>query len=396
MNNSTMRRNDFPILQDGAVAYLDNAATSQKPAAVLEAMEQFYRTTNANVHRGLYHWSETATAHYEQARDTVQQFINAQHREEIIFTSGTTAAINTIAYALGKLVLQPGDVILLSQVEHHSNLVPWQLVAEQYRAKLEFFDPTQPLNQLPPKTKLVSLAHIANSSGLILPIQSVIALAHQAGVPVVVDAAQSVPHMPIDVQQLDCDFLAFSAHKLCGPTGVGVLYGKRVWLEKMSPVFGGGDMIRTVTLQHSTYADLPHKFEAGTPNIAGVIGLGAAVQYLTSIGMTKIQEATSAVHSYLVAQLKTLDFITLYGPEERSSIVSFNVRGVHAHDVAAVLDQHGVAVRAGHHCAMPVMEQWGVPATVRASVYFYNDESDIDKLIVGLKHAYGSLSRPNS
>ncbi len=387
-----MNRADFPIFQDGTCAYLDNAATSQKPAVVLQAMDQFYRTTNANVHRGLYRWSETATMQYEQVRDTIQQFINAQQREEIIFTSGTTAAINTVAYALGKLLLQPGDVILLSQVEHHSNLVPWQLVAEQYQAKLEFFDPTQALNQLPPKTKIVSLAHIANSSGMILPIQSVIALAHQQGVPVVVDAAQSVPHMPIDVQQLDCDFLVFSAHKLCGPTGVGVLYGKKSWLEKMSPVFGGGDMIRTVTLEHSTYADLPYKFEAGTLNIVGVIGLGAALQYLTSIGMTKIQEETAAVYAYLVAQLKTLDFITLYGPAARSSIVSFNVQGVHAHDVAAVLDQHGVAVRAGHHCAMPVMEQWGVPATVRASVYFYNDKSDIDKLIAGLLDCYKKFS----
>lgn len=386
-----MKRDDFPIFQDNAVVYLDNAATSQKPAVVLQAMDQFYRTTNANVHRGLYAWSEAATQQYEHVRDDVQQFIQAAQREEIIFTSGTTAALNTVAYALGKLLLQPGDVILLSQVEHHSNLVPWQLVAEQYQAKLEFFDPTQALNQLPPKTKLVSLAHIANSSGLVLPIQSVIALAHQAGVPVVVDAAQSVPHMPIDVQQLDCDFLAFSAHKLCGPTGVGVLYGKKSWLDKMPPVFGGGDMIRTVTLEHSTYADLPHKFEAGTPNIAGVIGLGAAVRYLTTIGMDQVQAETAKVHRYLVEQLQSLDFVKLYGPELRSSIVSFNVAGVHAHDVAAILDQHQVAVRAGHHCTMPVMQQWGVPATVRASVYFYNTKEDIDRLVSGLKDCYSKF-----
>lgn len=388
-----MYKNDFPILTQSSVAYLDNAATSQKPAVVLEAMDRFYRTSNANVHRGLYQWSEVATAQYEQVRDDVQHFINAADREEIIFTSGTTAALNTIAQSLGKLLLKPGAVILLSQLEHHSNLVPWQLVAKQYGAKLEFFDGST-LPELHDQIKLISVAYITNSAGAILPIEQIIRSAHEKNIPVVVDAAQAVPHLPIDVQQLDCDFLAFSAHKLCGPTGVGVLYGKKTWLEKMEPVWGGGDMIRTVTLERSTWADLPHTFEAGTPNIAGVIGLGAAIAYLTNLGMDKIQTETTTVHRYLLEQLKKLDYVQCYGPEQRLSIVAFNVAGVHAHDVAAILDQHGVAVRAGHHCAMPVMQQWGVAATVRASVYFYNDTSDIDKLITGLKDCHRKFSSP--
>lgn len=386
-----MYKTDFPILTQSTVAYLDNAATSQKPALVLEAMDRFYRTSNANVHRGLYQWSEVATAQYEQVRDDVQHFINAADRAEIIFTSGTTAALNTIAQSLGKLLLKPGDSILLSQLEHHSNLVPWQLIAKQYGAKLEFFD-GYTLPELHNQIRIISVAHITNSAGAVLPIEQIIQLAHQKNIPVVIDAAQSAPHLALDVQKLDCDFLAFSAHKLCGPTGVGVLYGKKTWLEKMEPVWGGGDMIRTVTLERSTWADLPHKFEPGTQNIAGVIGLGAAINYLSTIGMERIQTITTQVHDYLIDQLKQLDFVQLYGDEPRSSIASFNVAGVHAHDVAAILDQHGVAVRAGHHCAMPVMEQWGVPATVRASVYFYNDKSDIDRLIVGVEDCYKKIS----
>ncbi len=388
-----MHKTDFPLLQSN-LSYLDNAATSQKPAVVLEAMDQFYGTYNANVHRGLYQISEQATAEYERARDTVQAFIHAKQREEIIFTSGTTAALNTIAYSLGKLLLQPGDVVLLSLVEHHSNLVPWQLVAKQYGAKLEFFDPEHLPTTLPEHTKIISMAHIANSSGMILPIAAMIQLAHANDIPVIIDAAQSVPHQTIDVQALDCDFLAFSGHKLCGPTGVGVLYGKRQWLERMEPIFGGGDMIRHVTLQTSTWNDLPYKFEAGTPNISGVIGLGVAVRYLMGLGMDAIQLETQAVYSYLLEELAQLDFITVYGPKqlaERSSIASFTMQGVHAHDVASILDQHHVAVRAGHHCAQPVMERWGVPATARASVYFYNDKSDIDRLVVALKDCYAKF-----
>ncbi|MFA6475342.1 MAG: SufS family cysteine desulfurase [Patescibacteria group bacterium] len=383
-----MLKHDFPILNNKLV-YLDNAATSQKPEAVWQAMDQFYRTTNANVHRGLYRIAEQATTQYEAVRDTVKNFIGANSREEIIFTSGTTASINLLAYSLSNLLLQPGDVILLSKVEHHSNLVPWQLAAQRHQAKLEFFDPANLPNQLPERTKIVSMAHIANSSGLILPIEKIIALAHVNNIPVIIDAAQSVPHLAIDVQKINCDFMAFSAHKMCGPTGIGVLYGKKNWLEKLEPVNSGGDMIRTVSLQEATWNDLPYKFEAGTPNIAGVIGLGAAIKYLQNIGLEKIQQTTNDVYQYLLEQIQQLDFVTTYGlTKHASSIVSFNVKGVHAHDVASILDQSNVAVRAGHHCAQPVMEQWGVPATVRASVYFYNDKADIDKLIVGLKKVY--------
>jgi cysteine desulfurase/selenocysteine lyase len=389
-----MQKPDFPLLQS-QLAYLDNAATTQKPAVVLEAMDQFYRTINSNVHRGLYQISEHATAQYEAVRDQVQQFIHAKQREEIIFTSGTTASINTLAYALTDLLVKPGDVILLSTVEHHSNLVPWQLAAKRHQAKLEFFDPEQLPSALPAHTKLVAMAHVANSSGQVLPVEQMIQLAHASNVPVVIDAAQSVPHQSIDVQALDCDFLAFSAHKLCGPTGVGVLYGKRQWLEQLQPVYGGGDMIRTVSLHASTWNDLPYKFEAGTPNIAGVIGLGAAIQYLSKLGMDNIQLETQAVYGYLLEQLRALPFVKLYGPSDdtkRSSIASFTVDGVHAHDVASILDQHQVAVRAGHHCAQPVMEQWGVPATARASVYFYNDRSDVDQLIAGLQVVFKTFN----
>lgn len=398
-----MFKTDFPLLQTNPVAWLDNAATSQKPVAVLEAMDQFYRTANSNVHRGVYQLSEQATVAYEAARDQVQHFINAQSREEIIFTSGTTASLNLLAYSLSQVVVQPGDVILLSPLEHHSNLVPWQLAAQRLGAKLEWFDTTTDAviladtikEKIHDRVKLVAVTHISNAAGTIQPIEQIIAAAHAKHIPVVVDAAQSVPHLPIDVQQLDCDFLAFSAHKLCGPTGVGVLYGKKSWLEKLPPFLSGGDMIRTVSLQQSTWNDLPYKFEAGTPNIAGVIGLGAAVQYLSDIGMKQVQQRTNQVYQYLLDQLTQIDFVQVLGTADRSlrcSSASFTVTGVHAHDVAQVLDQHGVAVRAGHHCAQPVMELWKVPATTRASVYFYNDNSDIDRLIVGLKDVYDKFN----
>lgn len=388
-----MHKTDFPLLQQ-SISYLDNAATAQKPSVVLQSMDEFYRTTNANVHRGLYRISEQATAQYEQVRDDVKQFIHAAEREEIIFTSGTTAALNTVAYSLSELLLQPGDVIWLSDSEHHSNLVPWQMIAQQYDAKLVFFNPEELPTQLPERTKIVSLAHITNSSGYIMPVEAVIQLAHAQNVPVMIDAAQSVPHQAIDVQALDCDFLAFSAHKLCGPTGVGVLYGKRKWLEQMQPVFGGGDMIKHVTLQKTIWNDLPYKFEAGTPNIAGVIGLGAAIKYLNQLGMAAVQLETQAVYGYLMEQLQQLEFVKCYGSTDlskRSSIASFTIQGAHAHDVASILDQHNVAIRAGHHCAQPVMERWCVPATARASVYFYNDHADVDRLITGLKDVYAKF-----
>jgi cysteine desulfurase/selenocysteine lyase len=351
------------------------------------------------VHRGIYLLGEQATAAYESARGTVQAFIGAASTEEVIFTSGTTASLNVIAHSLGELLIKQGDVILLSPMEHHSNLVPWQLLAKRTGAKLEFFDLTAEaeidLATLPQKihdqVKIVAVAHISNAAGTIHPIEEIIKLAHAKNIPVVIDAAQSVPHQVIDVQKLDCDFLAFSGHKLCGPTGIGVLYGKKQWLQRMAPVMGGGDMIREVSLESSTWNDLPYKFEAGTPNIAGAIGLSAAIEYLQNIGMDVVKQETNNVYDYLLNQLAELDFVSVFGPHERtqrSSIASFSVDNVHPHDVAQVLDQYNVAIRAGHHCCQPLMNIWQVPATARASVYFYNTTGDIDQLIVGLKAVY--------
>lgn len=394
-----MLRDDFPLLKTQDVVWLDNASSTQKPEAVLQAMDEFYRKRYANVHRGLYKLSEVATEQFEAVRDTVQQFIHAYNHEEIIFTSGTTASINLVASELSRLLLNKGDVILLTPMEHHSNLVPWQLAANRFGARLEFFDLTPDdrldLTTLAQKfhsrVKIVACAHISNAAGTINPIDRVIAEAHRHGIPVVIDAAQSTPHLALDVQALDCDFLAFSAHKMCGPTGVGVLYGKHQWLEQMQPWQGGGDMIRTVTLEHSTWADPPYKFEAGTPNVAGIIGLGAAIEYLQKIEMARIQTVVQELSDYLVEQLRSLDFVSVYGPnnpKERHAIASFTVAGVHGHDVAQLLDRNQIAVRAGHHCAQPLMERWGVPATIRASVYFYNTREDVDRLIEGLKVVY--------
>lgn len=389
-------KQDFPLLKDSDLAYLDSAATSQKPSVALDAVQRFYETSNANVHRGIYQLSEHASQQYEQTRDSVQQFIHAKFREEIIFTSGTTASINTLAYSLSAAVLQPGDVILLSPTEHHSNLVPWQQAAQRHGATLEWFtlttdmriDVSQIEQHMHDRVKLVAVGHVSNALGTINPIEHIIAAAHAKQIPVVIDAAQSVPHMPVDVQVIDCDFLAFSGHKLCGPTGTGVLYGKREWLERLEPCQFGGDMINSVELTSSSWAELPAKFEAGTPNIAGVIGLGAAVEYLSGLGMQTVRTHVDAVYSYLLEQLRDVEGVTLYGVTDntqRSSIAAFNYRNYHAHDVAQVLDQQNIAVRAGHHCAQPVMNILNVPATVRASVYMYTTKQDVDALISGLK-----------
>ncbi len=395
-----MNRFDFPLLQNTNVAWLDNASTTQKPQVVLEAMTEHYIHYNANVHRGIYTLGEQATVAYESVRGQVQAFINASSSEEIIFTSGTTTSLNLVANSLGQLLLKPGDVILLSPLEHHSNLVSWQLVAQRTGAKLEFFevlpnvaviDVTALDKKIHERVKIISVTHISNAAGTIQPIETIITIAHRHHIPVVIDAAQSVPHGSIDVQKIDCDFLVFSGHKLCGPTGTGVLYGKKQWLEQMPPWQGGGDMIREVALEQSTYNDLPYKFEAGTPNIAGVIGLGAALSYLQTIGMMRIQQATTKIYQYLLDQLAQLDFVQVLGTVnrmQRSSIVSMTVKNVHPHDVAQILDAHHVAVRAGHHCCQPLMQLWQVPATTRISVYFYNTTEDINRLIVGLKDVY--------
>lgn len=401
---SKQYKTDFPIFTNSSLAYLDNAATSQKPQVVVDAISRFYETTNANVHRGLYDLSEQATVMYESARATTQTFINAALPEEIIFTSGTTASLNLLAASLSSLQLQPGDSILLSPSEHHSNIVPWQLAAQRSGATIEWFDLTPEgtidettiESKITDRIKIVSVAHIANSSGTINPIEYIIAAAHKRSIPVIIDAAQSAPHIPVDVQALGCDFLVFSSHKMCGPTGVGVLYGKRDWLERMQPWQGGGDMIREVHRDYSTWADLPYKFEAGTPNIAGVIGFAEALRYLQSIGMERIQSICDELYTYLLDQLSALDVIHIYGTADRSqrnSIVSFAVAGVHPHDVADIVNREKVAIRAGHHCAQLLMTAWQVPATCRASVYFYNDRSDIDALIVGLKKAHTTFAK---
>lgn len=391
-------RADFPLLQSG-IAYLDNASTTQKPQAVIDTVTDYYTTYCANVHRGIYAISEQASVAYEAARDTAQQFINAAGREEIIFTSGTTQSLN-LATRLVAQELHAGDEVILTRMEHHAQIVPWQILAKEKGLVLKWIEPTKEetidtaefSNLITSRTKVLAVIQMSNVTGYLLPIQEMTRIAHEHGMLVIVDAAQSVPHIAVDVQQLDADFLAFSGHKLCGPTGVGVLYGKRGLLERMQPVFGGGSMIAEVTLAESSWAELPLKFEPGTPNIAGVIGLGAALQYLQRIGMDAITAATDAVYMYALNQFATLNHVRVYGPalhqdSVRHSIIPFTVQGVHPHDVASLLDQEGVAVRAGHHCAQPLATYWNVPATVRASFSFYNTREDVDRLIAAIKKA---------
>lgn len=396
----TQLKKDFPFLKLG-VSYVDNASTTQKPQCVIDATTDYYTNYAANVHRGIYALSETATEKYEATRDTVQHFINAAAREEIIFTAGTTQSLNLAARLVAQK-LQEGDEIILSRMEHHAQIVPWQILAKEKGLKLKFLEPTpeetldieQLKSLITPKTKVLALIHVSNVTGYIVPVEEMTKIAHAHNMLVILDAAQSVPHMPIDVQKLGVDFLAFSGHKLCGPTGVGVLYGKKALLEHYSPVFGGGSMIAEVTLQESTWAELPLKFEPGTPNIAGVIGLGAAIEYLQSLGMKHIQDITEHVYTYALNRFTELTDVTVYGPtsySDRQSIIPFNVNGVHPHDVASLLDQSGVAVRAGHHCAQPLATYWNVPATVRASFYFYNTTEDVDRLIEAIKKAQATF-----
>lgn len=391
-------RADFPLLQS-SIAYLDNASTTQKPQAVIDAVTNYYTTYCANVHRGIYAISEQASAAYEATRDTAQQFINAAAREEIIFTSGATQSLNLAARLVAQ-ELDAGDEIILTRMEHHSQIVPWQILAKEKGLVLKWIEPTpeetidvaQFKSLITPRTKVFAVIQMSNVTGYVLPVQELTRIAHEHGMLVIVDAAQSVPHIAVDVQELDVDFLAFSAHKLCGPTGVGVLYGKRALLDRLQPVFGGGSMIAEVTLAESSWAELPLKFEPGTPNIAGVIGLNAAMQYLQRVGMDAITAATDAIYRSAMDQFSELEHVRVYGPtlqqdNIRHSIIPFTVQGVHPHDVASVLDQEGVAVRAGHHCAQPLATYWSVPATVRASVAFYNTQEDVDRLIAAIKKA---------
>jgi cysteine desulfurase/selenocysteine lyase len=390
---------DFPILSHEIrpgvyVTYLDSTATTQKPLQVINAMDDYYRKSNANIHRGIHHLAEEATALYEDARARIAKFINSPSSRQIIFTRNTTESINLVAHTWGKKNLQAGDLVILTEMEHHSNLVPWQLLAEELDLRLEFVpvdddglleldEYRQLLNQGP---KLAAFTHMSNVLGTINPAEAMTAEAHAAGAKVLIDGAQSVPHFTVDVQALGADFLVFSGHKMCGPTGVGVLYGKRDLLEEMPPFLGGGDMIKKVELRSFKANSIPHKFEAGTPAIAEAIGLGAAVDYLQEVGMDEIAAQEQVVVNYAIERLSEVPGVEVYGPEgkDRGGVTAFNMEGVHAHDVAQILDGDGIAVRAGHHCAMPLHDKLGIPASTRASYYLYNSIEDVDKLIASL------------
>ncbi|MFP3566536.1 SufS family cysteine desulfurase [Paraburkholderia sp. SIMBA_030] len=392
-------RADFPILGERAhgrpLVYLDNGATTQKPAEVIYAENAFYRHSNANVHRGVHLLSLRATDAFEAARAKIARFIHAERAEEIVFVRGATEAINLVAQSYARPRLGSGDEILISAMEHHSNIVPWQIVCEQTGAVLKVvpIDDTGALvvdayeSLLSERTRLVAITHLANALGSINPVEHIVAAAHAKGVPVLLDGAQAISHLPVDVRALDCDFYAFSGHKVYGPTGIGVLYARAALLEAMPPWQGGGDMIRSVTFEKTEYNEIPWKFEAGTPNIAGAIALGAALDYVDGIGMEVIAAHEASVLAYATHALQAIPGLRLIGTaRDKASIVSFVLDGVHAHDVGTILDRHGVAVRAGHHCAMPVMQRFGVPATVRASLGLYNTRDDIDALIEGLGH----------
>jgi len=390
-------RQQFPILDQKVnghdLVYLDSAATSQKPLPVIEAISNYYREYNSNVHRGVHTLGTKATDGYENARERVRQFIHAKSTEEIIFTRGTTTALNIVAASYGRANLQEGDEIVISYMEHHANIIPWQQVAKETGATLKYVplqeDGTIALADLEAtvtdRTKIVSLALVSNVLGTINPIKQFASVAHKHGAIMVVDAAQGAPHMKIDVQDLDCDFLAFSGHKMCAPTGIGVLYGKKELLENMEPVETGGEMIDFVGLYESTWKELPWKFEAGTPIIAGAIGLAAAIDFLEEIGLDEIEKYEHKLASYALEVLSEIDGISIYGPKERAGLVTFNLEDVHPHDVATVLDAEGIAVRAGHHCAQPLMKWLNVSATARASFYLYNTEEEIDKLAKALQ-----------
>lgn len=392
-------RGDFPVLDQTVngrpLVYLDSAATAQKPRAVIEAVRRYYEHDNANVHRAIHALGERATIKYEEARQKVARFINAPETETVIFVKNATEAINLVAYGWAWHNLTSGDEILLSPIEHHSNLVPWQLAAKATGARLRFFNVTEDGrirtdnldDVITERTKLVAVTHASNVLGTIVPVQEIAAVAKQKGAVVVVDGAQSTPHMPVDVQALGCDFFALSGHKMMAPTGIGVLWGRRELLEKMEPFLGGGDMINSVSLEDAKWADLPYKFEAGTPNIAGVIGLGAAIDYLNELGMENVLKHEQHIVKYAMRRLREVPGVTIYGPEERAGLVTFNVDGIHPHDLATILNEQGIAIRAGHHCAQPVMQWLGVPATARASFYIYNNEEDVDRLVAGIETA---------
>ena len=391
-------RKDFPILHTMVhghpLVYLDNAATSQKPQAVIDALVRYYEGENANIHRGVHYLSQIATEEFEKARETVRAFVNAAQTSEIIFTRGTTEAINLVAQTYGRVHVGAGDEVLITAMEHHSNIVPWQMLCEEKGAKLR----VAPINDagellleefeklLGPRTKVVAVSHVSNALGTINPLKRMVAMAHARGIPVVVDGAQAVPHLAVDVQDLDADFYAFSGHKMYGPTGIGVLYGKHALLDAMPPYQGGGDMISSVTFEKTTYNKLPHKFEAGTPDMAGVAGLKAAIEFMNGIGIAKIAAHEHDLLGYATEVVGSLPGVRLIGTaREKASVLSFVLDEVHPHDIGTILDQQGIAVRTGHHCAQPVMERFHIPATVRASFAVYNTKAEIDALVRGIR-----------
>lgn len=397
-------KKDFPIFENKDIAYLDSGATTQKPTIVLEAIEKFYKNENANPHRGAYGLSIEATEIYENTRDKIAKFINAKHREEIIFSKNASESLNLIAYSYGLDNLKKDDEIVLSIMEHHSNLVPWQMVAKKTESKLNYMyindnfeiSDEEIETKITDKTKIVGITHVSNVLGTINNIEKIIKYAHKKGAIVVVDGSQSIPHMEIDVQKLDADFFVFSGHKMLAPLGIGILYGKKEILNKMNPFLMGGDMIEYVYEQETTFAPIPNKFEAGTQNVEGVIGLGAAIDYIRNIGYNKIQEIEKEVTSYARQELSKLEYLTLYltpNEEKHSSVISFNIKGVHPHDVASILDSENVCVRSGNHCAQPLLRSMGIDSTCRASFYIYNTKEDVDKLVIALNKAYNMFKK---
>ncbi len=397
-------RKDFPLLQNREIAYLDNGATTQKPVKVINAVKEFYEKYNANPHRGAYALSMEATAIYENTRTKIAEFINAKHREEIIFSKNATESLNLIAYSYGMENLKKDDEVVISIMEHHSNLVPWQKVTKIKESKLNYMyinnefelSDAEIENKITDRTKIVGITHVSNVLGTINNVKKIIKYAHKKGAIVIVDASQSIPHMKIDVQDLDADFLIFSGHKMLAPLGIGVLYGKKELLNKMTPFLMGGDMIEYVYEQETTFAPLPNKFEAGTQNVEGVVGLGAAIDYINELGYDEIQKIENEVLSYAKQELSKLSFLELYltpNNTNHSSVISFNIKGVHPHDVASILDAEGVCVRSGNHCAQPLMRYLGIDSTCRASFYFYNSKEDVDKLISALNKAYNIFKK---
>ena len=392
-------KKDFPLLENRDIAYLDSGATTQKPKEVIEAIKKYYENSNANPHRGAYSLSIEATEQYENTRTKIAEFINARHREEIIFSKNATESLNLIAYSYGMDNLKKDDEVVISIMEHHSNLVPWQKVTKATGSKLNYMyinenyeiSDEEIESKITDKTKIVGITHVSNVLGTINNVKKIIKYAHKKGAIVIVDASQSIPHMKIDVQDLDADFLVFSGHKMLAPLGIGVLYGKREILNNMTPFLMGGDMIEYVYEQETTFAPLPNKFEAGTQNVEGVIGLGAAIDYIQKIGYDKIQEKENEIISYARQELSKLDYLTLYltpNAQNHSSVISFNIKGVHPHDVASILDSENVCVRSGNHCAQPLMRFLGIDSTCRASFYFYNTKEDVDRLVFALNKAY--------